>query len=60
MKKDFDFVILDNDKTFEVSPGIPIQVDSPKWFNWLADEENNSFRFHADDNSYRARKEFNK
>ena len=60
MPKDFDYVVLDNDKTFETSPGNPIQLDTPKWFNWLADGENNSFRFNADDNSYRARKEYNK
>jgi DNA repair exonuclease SbcCD ATPase subunit len=60
MPKDFDYVVLDNDKTFETSPGNPIQLDTPKWFNWLADRENNSFRFNADDNSYRARKEYNK
>ncbi|MGM3309815.1 DNA-directed RNA polymerase subunit alpha C-terminal domain-containing protein [Anabaena sp. WFMT] len=60
MPKDFDYVVLDNDKTFETSPGNPIQLDTPKWFSWLADGENNSFRFNADDNSYRARKEYNK
>ncbi|MFM6504196.1 MAG: hypothetical protein ACKPHO_21395 [Dolichospermum sp.] len=61
MPTEFSPTLLDNDPLFEYEPNKLIDVDSPKWFDWL--ESNHSFRFTAGnggENSYRARKELNK
>jgi uncharacterized phage infection (PIP) family protein YhgE len=61
MPTEFSPTLLDNDPKFEYEPNKLIDVDSPKWFEWL--ESHHSFRFNAGnggENSYRARKELNK
>ncbi|WP_413176472.1 hypothetical protein [Anabaena azotica] len=61
MPTEFSPTLLDNDPKFEYEPNKLIDVDSPKWFDWL--ESHHSFRFTAGvggENSYRARKELNK
>ena len=57
METKFSPNLLDNDPNFEPEPNKIIKVNSAAWFDWLA--ANDSFRFNAGDNSYRARKEFN-
>ncbi|MFM6912747.1 MAG: hypothetical protein ACKPKT_17980, partial [Dolichospermum sp.] len=57
METKFSPNLLDNDPNFEHKPGKVIKVNSQAWFDWLS--ANDSFRFIAGNNSYRARKEFN-
>ena len=57
MENKFSPNLLDNDPNFEPEPSKVIKVDSQAWFAWLT--ANDSFRFVAGDNSYRARKEYN-